>query len=158
MKLVQQATILLAGLLMTSCMKANYQVNGNEGLKKQDQLTGYAFAQSTPDSENWDAVHRAVHQDLQSKNYFYDNENPDVLVMVKELPKGVKLLSGNTYSKQGINRLESGKIKTKGKTLLIQMVETQNYQTIWRGFAAAGQRNQLTMLIQPRMVESVLNQ
>lgn len=157
MKLVQQATFLLIGLAMSSCMQSTYSVNGKAGLQSSPELRSYAFASDGKQDKDWNSVEIAVHKDLRSKNYFYDDVNPEMLVFVKELPKGVKLLSGNTYQEGSMQKLETGKIKTKGKTLLIQMVETQNYQTVWRGFAAS-QKNNLAMIFQPRIVESVLNQ
>lgn len=148
--------LLLAGVIgLGGCMKSNYQTVGNQKIEKSDQLTSFAFAEeSMSDSEDWSSLQRAVYHDLQGKNYFYDNVNPDILVFVKELPKGVELLSGNKY--KGI--LETGKIKTKGTTLLIQLVDTQNYQTVWRGFAASQSNRLAVSAIQPRMVESILNQ
>ena len=116
MKLLQQTTILFLGLALTGCMKSNYQVNGNKGVQPSDELKGYAFARENSSAKPWTSLEVAVHKDLQAKNYFYDNINPDVLVFVEELPKGVKLLSGNTYQDGSERKYETGKIKTKGKT------------------------------------------
>jgi hypothetical protein len=160
MKLVQQTAILISGLLFVSCMNANYQVNGTSGFKRSTELKSYAFAENPADEQSTEKgnIRLAVHKDLLSKNYFYDNVDPDVLVFIDEMPEGVKLLSGNTYKVNGAEKYETRKIKTRGKALFIQMVETQNYKTIWRGFAAQQSSNQLTMILQPRIAESVLNQ
>ncbi|KPM48322.1 DUF4136 domain-containing protein [Jiulongibacter sediminis] len=148
--------ILLAVIIsLSGCMKSNYQTIGNQKIQKADELKSFAFAEeNVSNSNHWSSLQRAVYRDLQGKNYFYDNVNPDILVFVKELPKGVELLSGNSYK----GTLETGKIKTKGQTLLIQLVDTQNYQTVWRGFAASQSNRLAFSAVQPRMVESILNQ
>ncbi|MGR3811156.1 hypothetical protein [Jiulongibacter sp. NS-SX5] len=155
MKSILLSLFVVVSLAMSSCMKSSYKTNGNIGITKSEELKGFAFAGDSPeDKAMWSPLQKAVFVDLQSKNYFYDNVNPEVVVFVKELPKGVKLLSGNS-TEAG---LETGKMKTKGKTLLIQMVETQGYTTVWRGFAALQSDRIAAAVIQPRMVQSILNQ
>ena len=152
-------TLLFISLVLTfsSCAKQDYHVFGNTNLPEKEELTGFAFATDGLKKE-WDINQEVIYKEMQRRNYFYDNVNPEVLVFVQEFPKDVSFLTGNKYlGGSGHQYFEPTKVKTKNNTIFIQLVETQKHQTIWRGFSYTSSRA-FNPASNPILTRSVLNQ
>jgi hypothetical protein len=135
MTFLKTLTLFVLVGMLSSCAKQNYHVFGNNNLPEESQLKSFSFASQKLNQE-WDSSQKAMYREMQRRNYFYDSENPEVLVFLQEFPEGVRFISGNEYTaNDGKEYLEPTKIKMKGETLFIQLVETQQYQTVWRGFS-----------------------
>ncbi|UBM57385.1 hypothetical protein LAG90_11200 [Marinilongibacter aquaticus] len=156
------SAILFISLLLsiTSCTTARFHKFGNVEIPRSEELKGFAFARASlsDDKSDWSSTEKAIYKTMRRKNYYFDSQNPDVVVFVQSYPKGVKMLSGNTYKAQnGKEYLEPGYVKTKRETLLIQLVETKKHQTFWRGFAFAHSARLMPNL-QPIMANAIVNQ
>ena len=132
--------LLLGGISFSSCQRGAYILNGNSSIERQDELKGFAFARNEGNgnlSGKKMEVEKVVGKALHRKNFIYDTEHPDFLVFIDEMPPRTKLLTGNTYTTStGQELLEPTKFTTRKNTLLIQLVETKSYQTVWRGFSS----------------------
>lgn len=144
LQLKMKTTIYILSLVfsisLSSCQHGAYLLNGNTSIERQEELKGFAFARNG-DKETLSGkkaeVEKVVGKALHRKNYIYDTEHPDFLVFIDEMPPKTKLLTGNMYTTStGQELLEPTKFTTRKKTLLIQLVETNTYQTVWRGFSS----------------------
>ncbi len=157
MSFFKTSTLFLFLLSFTSCVKQNYHVFGSKNLPSTEKLTSFAFAGEIF-NQPWTKNQEQIFKEMQRRNYFYDNESPEVLVFVDDFPKGVSFLTGNEYKGSGGKTyLESTKVKTREQTLFIQLVETQKYQTFWRGFSYANSRGLFTSP-RPVLARAILNQ
>lgn len=162
MKTINLFKILALLVLFSSCSKHDYAVFGNKSLPNSKEFKSFAFAGNGMDEtikSDWTATEKAIIKEMRKRNYFFDSSKPEVLVFVTEFPEGVKLLTGNKYRDgNGMSHLESTKVKTKENTLFIQLVETNKYQTFWRGFSYVQAGKLLPKTGSNFMSQSILNQ
>lgn len=71
-------------------------------------------------------VEEILKEQLKFKNYFFDNESPDVLFLISRLPKETKVPIGHGLSKN------TGLIKLRKDTFFLQAIETQTYKVVWQ--------------------------
>ncbi len=145
---------------LASCSQKSYTAFGHKSLPKTHELKSFAFAKDgiSPQNDRWESTEKSIFKELRRRNYFYDTENPEVLVFVTEFPKGVELLTGNTYqTTDGKRLLEPTKVKTRGNTLFIQMMDTKANSIFWRGFSYASSNN-ILQGARPLITNSILNQ
>ncbi|AWV99778.1 hypothetical protein [Arcticibacterium luteifluviistationis] len=139
MKILNTFQVLAILVLLSSCSKHDYTVFGNKSLPNSEELKSFAFAGdgiSEVEKSDWSSTEKTILKEMRRRNYFFDNSKPEVLVFVTEFPENVKLLTGNKYSDgMGKMHLEPTKVKTKANTLFIQLIETDKYETLWRGFS-----------------------
>ncbi|SOE19515.1 protein of unknown function [Spirosomataceae bacterium TFI 002] len=139
-----------------SCTQSFINQRSSAHLPSSIQLKSYALSidEETPNKEE---VKAALHEEMSRKNYFYEPSNPDVLVMGKFYPEKIDILSGSTYNSViGGVLLESEKVRTKKNSLLIQVLETNTYATVWRGFSSS-KALQLEPFQLSYMTKSLLN-
>lgn len=162
MKLTNLSLSIVFLATLASCSMRDYTVLGNKSLPNSEEFKSFAFAgdgiNETAKSD-WNSTEKAIIKEMRKRNYFFDSSKPEVLVFVTEFPEGVKLLTGNKYrGSNGESHLESTKVKTKGNTLFIQLVETGQYQTLWRGFSYVNAGKLLPEIGSNLMSHSILNQ
>lgn len=124
-------------LLFSSCGSLPISQRSSAKIPPSTGLKSYALVVDK-NIPNYGELVASLHQEMIAKKYFYDPIKPDVLVMGQFYDKSIKVLSGSTFpSTTGTLILENNKVKTKKETLLIQILETQTYATIWRGFSTS---------------------
>lgn len=129
--------LILLVILNTSCSNGLISQRSSSSLPTSIELKSYALVldENTP---NLQELKEALHKEMALKNYYYDPVQPDVLVMGKFYNEPISLLTGTSYQNtMGETQLEAGKVKTKKNALLIQLLETQSYATLWRGFSSS---------------------
>lgn len=143
-----------------SCSKRDYLVFGNQSIPRSKELKSFAFASVdlNQQEKEWTDSQKAIFSELRRRNYFYDDQNPEMLVFISNFPERVSFLSGNYYQGQnGKPYLEKTKIRTKENTVFIQFVETAKHEILWRGFSYAGTGNVIP-LSQSILSRAILNQ
>jgi hypothetical protein len=83
----------------TSCSKKDYLVFGNKALPKSEELKSFAFVDDglSETKKVWTDSQKAIFSELNRRNYFYDDINPEVLVFITHFDKGAELLTGNSF-------------------------------------------------------------
>jgi hypothetical protein len=124
-------------LLISSCSKSAVQLHSSQKLPASPNLKSYALVldESVPNSIE---LQRKLHKEMARKNYFYDPQSPDMLVMGSFYHNKIEILSGSKFiNSQKEIQLETSRKKTKKNTLLIQLVDANTYAMVWRGFSSS---------------------
>ncbi|MCP9769594.1 hypothetical protein EGI22_16955 [Lacihabitans sp. LS3-19] len=138
--------------ILASCQMRPYQMVKSDALTISTEWKGYNLIidKNIKDAEK---TKTQIHAEMKKHHYFYDPQNAEYVVLVQLFEKPVKM---NMLSSDTKNKIFT--VRTLRNSMLIQLVETQNYSTIWRSVCSMKNQGALQMhsvLLSSRALEDI---
>lgn len=138
MKNIYTILLGLLALSFTSCQVRTYKLIASDSIPKSKEWRGFNLVlnENIPDL---DKIKARLISDMKKQKYFFDPEGAELVVFVNVMNKPIETY---VWSTDQYKTKKAFPVKTRGQSMIVQVVDTQNYETIWRSVCKNRSLNQ----------------
>jgi hypothetical protein len=139
MKNIFNVLIGLVALGFTSCQVHSYRLIASDSIPKSTEWRGFNLVLDDNITDT-DKIKARLIIEMKKQKYFFDPEGAELVVFVQIMHKPIETY---VWAADQYKIKKAFPVKTHGQSVMVQVVDTQNYETIWRSVCKSKSASQV---------------